>query len=230
MIFNYFKIAWRNLKKHKLFSLINIISLAIGFSASFVLGMMVYYDLTFDKFHKDGNLIYRVTSKFTTPDGEFYNSGVSIPLKVTAKEGITGVDFATSIYTSEFLTIRNPETQKEFRHPKNTTFTDPEYFNIFDYNWIAGNKSLALKNPDEVVLTQTRAETYFPKIPMQDIIGKTIVYNDSVPVNVVGVVANLKERTDLIFQEFISMETAKRTDMADNALSSNWDNTTSASQ
>jgi len=230
MIFNYFKIAWRNLKKHKLFSLINIISLAIGFSASFVIGMMVFYDLTFDKFHKEGNLIYRVTSKFTNPDGEFYNSGVSVPLKVTVKEGIIGIDLATSIYTSEFLTVRNPETQTEIRHPEYTTFTDPEYFKIFDYNWIAGNKSLALKNPNEVVLTKPRAETYFPKIPLHEIIGKTLVYNDSVSVNVVGVVANFKERSDLVFQEFISMETAKRTDMGNNALSTNWNNTSSASQ
>ena len=206
MIWNNFKIAWRNLNKHKLFSSINIISLAIGFSASFVIGMMVYYDLTFDKFHKDGNLIYRVTSKFTNPDGEFYNSGVSVPLKITVKEGLTGVDLATSIYTSEFLTVKNPENQKEFRHPEFTTFTDPEYFKIFNYEWIAGNKDLAIDNPNEVVLTKIRAEKYFPNIPLNDIIGKTLVYNDSVSVNVVGIVANFKDRTDLVFQEFITYD------------------------
>lgn len=230
MIFNYFKIALRNLKKSKLFSLINIISLAIGFSASFVIGLMVYYDLTFDKFHKDGDYIYRVTSTFIEPDGKFQNPGVCVPLKLTLKEGITGVEVASSIYTSDFLTVMNSESKKEFRNPERTTFTDPEFFKIFNYEWIAGQKDLALKNPDEVVLTKSRAEKYFPNISPSDIIGKTLVYNDSVPVNVVGIVANFKERTDLNFEEFLSMETAKQTDMKQSAFNPEWGSTTSASQ
>lgn len=230
MIFNYFKIALRNLRKNKLFSLINIISLAIGFSASFVIGLMVYYDLTFDKFHKDEDLIYRVTSKFTSPEGEFLNPGVSVPLKITAKEGISGVEIASSIYTTEFLSVMNSQNQKEFKSPEQTTFTDPEYFKIFDYEWISGNKIEALKNPNEVVLTKSRAEKYFQGFSLNDIIGKTLVYNDSVSVNVVGIVADFKDRTDLIFQEFVSMETAKQTNEKNSALDPNWDNTTSSSQ
>lgn len=81
MILNYLKIGWRNLWNNKIFSLINIISLAIGLSASFVIGLMVYYDFTFDQFHKDGDRIYRVTTDFNSPEGAFYNSGVTVPLK-----------------------------------------------------------------------------------------------------------------------------------------------------
>lgn len=230
MIINNFKIGSRNLRKNKLFSLINIVSLAIGFSASFVIGLMVYYDLTFDTFHKDGDYIYRVTTKYKTPEGEFQNSGVSVPLKLEFKQGVTGVDVATSLFTSELIKVLNVEDNKEFRNPDHTTFTDPEYFKIFDYEWISGNMDNALKNPGEVVLTKSRAEKYFPNIPMNDIIGKTLVYNDSVPVSVVGIVTNFKERTDLTFEEFISMETAKQTDMVTGAFDTNWDNTSSSSQ
>ena len=190
MVFNYLKIALRNLGKHKLFSLINIISLAIGLSASFVIGLMVYYDLTFDKSHKDGDLIYRVTTKFQTPDGVFRNPGVSIPLKTSLKEGMIGVDVATSIYTAEFLKINISDTKKEFKKPDKAVFTDPEFFKVFDYHWIAGNKNDVLKNPGEVVLTKSRAEKYFPNTPINDVLGKTLVYNDSVPVNVVGIVVD----------------------------------------
>ena len=204
--------------------------MAIGFSASFVIGLMVYYDLTFDKFHKDGDYIYRITSTFIEPDGKFQNPGVCVPLKLTLKEGTTGVEIASSIYTSDFLTVMNSESKKEFRNPERTTFTDPEFFKIFNYEWIAGQKDLALKNPDEVVLTKSRAEKYFPNISPSDIIGKTLVYNDSVPVNVVGIVANFKERTDLNFEEFLSMETAKQTDMKQSAFNPEWGSTTSASQ
>ena len=69
MLKNYIKIAWRNIWKNKLFSAINVISLAIGLSASFVIGLMVYYDFSFDTFHEDGDRIYRVVTDFETPQG-----------------------------------------------------------------------------------------------------------------------------------------------------------------
>ncbi|MBC7417880.1 MAG: ABC transporter permease, partial [Pedobacter sp.] len=77
MLKNYIKVAWRNIWKNRLFSLINIISLSIGISASIVIGMMVYFESTFDTFQKDGDLIYRVTTNFTSKDGVDYNPGVA---------------------------------------------------------------------------------------------------------------------------------------------------------
>ena len=80
MLRNYLKIAFRNVWKNKVFSLINILGLSIGLSAAFVIGAMVFYDLSFDKFHQDGDRIYRVTTSFKSPDGDFYNAGVTVPL------------------------------------------------------------------------------------------------------------------------------------------------------
>jgi hypothetical protein len=57
--------------KHKVFSLINIIGLTIGLSASFVIGLMIYYDATFDTFHKDKDRIYRVVTDLTSPEANF---------------------------------------------------------------------------------------------------------------------------------------------------------------
>ena len=92
MLKNYFKIAWRNIWKNKLFSAINIISLAIGLSASFIISLMVYYEFSFDTFHKDGDRIYRVVTDFETPQGNLKNGGVAPPMRIAAREDLTGID------------------------------------------------------------------------------------------------------------------------------------------
>ena len=106
MIKNNLKIAWRNLWKNKTSSIINIISLAIGTSAAVVIGMMVYYDFTFDKFHPDGDRTYRVTSKFLDPEGTSFFAGVPIPLVEEVKQNYTGVEKVAFISSHGRLIFR----------------------------------------------------------------------------------------------------------------------------
>jgi ABC-type antimicrobial peptide transport system permease subunit len=230
MFRNYFKIAWRNLWKHKLFSTINIISLAIGFSASFVIGLMVYYDLTFDKFHPDSELIYRVTTTFLSPDSESSNPGIPMPYIIEAQNNMSGVDIACGIHVANFLKVEDKENDKVFKNPEYIVYTNENYFKIFNYNWLAGSPEMALNTPNELVLTENRAKKYFPTLTPSEIIGKTLTYNDSIQTTVKGVVANFEERTDLIFEEFLSIETSKKTDQGSYILDPQWDNTSSSSQ
>jgi putative ABC transport system permease protein len=65
MIKNYFKIALRGFRRHKLFTFINIVGLSIGISAALVIYLIVHFDFTFDKFHKDSDRIYRVTTDYS---------------------------------------------------------------------------------------------------------------------------------------------------------------------
>ena len=230
MFKNYIKIAWRNIWKSKLFSAINIISLAIGLSASFVIGLMVYYDFTFDDFHKDSDRIFRITTTFKSPEGTFGNAGVTVPLYQVLKEEIPEVETTAALYTGGFTNVMNPGSGSVFKDPEYTVFTNPEYFKIFNYTWIAGSAENALHNPNEVVLTQKRARQYFPKTKPENILGKELVYNDSIVAKVTGIVANLNKRTDLIFEEFLSRETAKKTDMATSAFSEEWGSTSNSAQ
>ncbi|MCL6216983.1 ABC transporter permease [Zunongwangia pacifica] len=230
MFKNYIKIAWRNIWNSKIFSAINIISLAIGFSASFVIGLMVYYDFTFDDFHKNANNIYRIKTVFNSPEGTYGNAGVSIPLHQVVKEEIADVEQATTLYTGSFINVKNTENGIIFKEPEYTVFTDPEYFDVFQYNWLAGSPQTSLGGPNKVVLTQARAEKYFPNIPAENLIGKQLVYNDSILVEVSGIVANFTKRTDFIFEEFFSLETAKATDMSDQVFNDNWGSTSNSSQ
>ncbi|MBC7418779.1 MAG: ABC transporter permease, partial [Pedobacter sp.] len=230
MLKNYIKIAWRNIWKNRLFSTINIISLSIGISASMIIGMMVYFESTFDAFHKDGDLIYRITTYYTSKGEVGYNRGVALPLTKTVEEGMTGVKTASTFFGAEPTKVENKIAETTFKNPEFVIYADGNYFKLIHYNWLAGNPISSLKNPNEVVLTASRAEKYFPKLQASQIIGKTLVYNDSVITTVVGIVADLKERTDFTCKEFISLKTGFQTEWKQDFTSDNWNSTNSSIQ
>jgi len=215
--------------RNKVFSLINIIGLTIGLSASFVIGLMVYYDATFDDFHEDGDRIYRVVSDFYSPDGEFSVPGVTLALEDAIKDN-SNFETLSSFYIERPSKVENKELKSEIKWPNFVIFADANYFKIFNYNFLAGDKSAVLSSPNNVILTENRARDYFPNTAPSDIIGKTLVYNDSINVTVTGVVENFKQRTDIVFEEFISRSTLLQTRLREDILTKNWNNTTDVSQ
>ncbi len=229
MIINHLKIAWRNIWKNKVFSMINILGLSIGLSTAFAIGAIIYFDMTFDKFHLDGDRIYRLTTNFIEPEGKFYNRGVPVPLGKYAKEQMTGFETVSTFFTKYFISVENKEKDLKFRNVNDAIITDSNYFNLFNYQWLVGSAK-ELAEPNNVVLTKSRAAKYFPKIPSQQIIGKTLWYNDSLPIRVCGIVADFNNRTDLFFKEFVSKKTAQNNDMSSEVYSDNWFSTNSATQ
>ena len=227
MIRNYFKIAWRNIWKNKLFSAINIVSLAIGLSASFVIGLMIYHDFSFDNFHPNKDRIYRLVSEFESPEGSDGFSGVNVPLKKTVKAGLPGIENTTSFFT--YTPYQLNVNDAKFKDPEGLIFTDHQYFEIFNYDWLVGDKN-ALTQPNNVVLSRKKAKVYFPELSLNQMIGKTITYNDSISANVSGIVADFRENSDFIFDEFISLPTAVQTDMKQTVTSEYWTSTNSNSQ
>jgi ABC-type antimicrobial peptide transport system permease subunit len=231
MFSNYLKIAFRNIWKNKVFSLINILGLSIGLSAAFVIGAMVFYDLTFDKFHPDGDRIYRVTTSFKSPDGDFYNAGVTVPLAQALRDLNMGeLETVAPFFTAYPLYVEIEETGSRFKSPEFVIYTDAAYFETFDYKWLAGHKENALEAPNKVVLSRERARKYFPNQDLDAIIGKSIVYQDTITTMVSGIVANFDGRTDIVFEEFLSLKTAVKQDMTNTVNEASWNNTNSASQ
>ena len=230
MLKNYIKIAWRNIWNNKLFSFINVISLAIGFSASFVIGLMVYYDFTFDTFHKDRDRIYRTTTQFISPEETDHFNGVNALLADALKQDVSGLENVSAFYTYRPLKVEVESRDLVFKKPNHVIFTDSDYFKVIDYNWLAGNKATSLLEPNEVVLTQQRAESYFPNTSAENLIGKILMYNDSIPAKITGVVANFEERSDFVFQEFISLPTALQSDLKSTVTNTIWDSYNSDAQ
>lgn len=231
MLKNYIKIAWRNIMKNKVFSFINVIGLTIGLSASFVIGLMIYYDYTFDTFHEDGDRIYRIVSDFKSPEGLDYNSGVTLALKGAIDDN-TNFETISEFFVSRPLSIENQANNIVSKWPRYdiTIYADQHYFDIFNYTFLAGDKANALTSPNTIVLTETRAKFYFPNLTPPQVIGKTLVLNNSTNIAVTGVVENFKNRSDIVFQEIISHPTILQTNRRQDFINRPWNNTNSQSQ
>jgi len=231
MIKNYFKIAFRGFWRHKVFTLINIIGLSIGISAALVIFLIVHYDFTFDKFHKDSDRIYRVVSSFSFQGQRSYTGGVRGPLAGAIKSQVTGVEYTAPVYTlsSNVLIAGKKNLTTRFKDQDRVVLADQQYFKIFNYVWLAGSPAHALDAPNQVVLTSDRAKLYFPSLPYDQVIGKVITY-DTLKTTVSGIVQTIKENTDLSFHDFISFSTAVANKGLANELQlSQWGSTNSAS-
>ncbi len=215
MFKNYFTVAIRNFKRNKIFSLINIAGLAIGISASLVIYLIVQHEFSYDTFHKDGDRIYRVVSKIEFPDLTIHNSGVPVPTSKATRNEITGLEGVTHFIRNYGRKVSVPlvgsQSPAVFKNQLNIIYADEEYFKIFDYQWLAGSPQTALKDPFQVVLTESRAKAYFSSFSANDILGRTIIYDDSIKATVAGVVKDIQQATDFTFKEFISRATIENT-------------------
>ena len=235
MFKNYLKIAVRTLWRNKIFSLINISGLAIGISASLVIYLIVSYDFGFDKFQPDSDRIYRVVSNMHFPDQDFKNSGVPMPMIETAQKEVTGVEVFAPFHLQNgdmnvSIPITGTNTPSKFRKQTNIIFADNNYFKITPYQWLAGSPQNSLEQPYNVVLTQSRAKTYFPYNDVSKVVGQTIIYNDSIKMTVTGVVKDIETVTDFTFKEFISYTTIRASTFKDGMGWSEWGSINSGAQ
>ena len=232
MIKNYFKIALRGFWKHKLFTLINIIGLSIGISAALSIYLIVHFDLTFDKFHPEGDKIYRVVTDFSFAGEPVFNGGVMGPLAEAVKNEVTGLKASTPIYTDGgyAVVIKDGEkTTAKFKKQNGILYADSRYFSIFPYKWLAGSPKTSLCGPHELVLASKQAKKYFPNLSYSQMLGRQVIYEDTIKTVVTGVIQEPAENTDLTFNDFISFSTIKAIDNIQSQLKE-WGSTNSASQ
>jgi putative ABC transport system permease protein len=234
MLKNYFILTLRNFWKHKLFSLINISGLAIGISASLVIYLIVQYEFSFDQFHPGKDKIFRVVSEIEFPDMTVHNSGVPVPTVDAVRKEVTGLEQSTHFLTTYDMKVSlspvGTLSPLVFNKQKDIIYADENYFELFQYQWLAGSAKTALKDPYQVVLTESRAQKYFGNVQKTDIIGKTIDYNDSLKIVVSGVVRDITHATDFRFKEFISRATIEQTGLKGHWAWDQWGNFDSGSQ
>src|SRR5665213_2124361 len=97
MLKNYFKTAFRNFQRNKIFSLINVFGLSIGISAALVIFLIVHYEFSFDKFEKNQTQIYRVVIDASFNGTEGHSAGVQVPLSNAVENEVTGVDLTVPL-------------------------------------------------------------------------------------------------------------------------------------
>src|SRR5882724_1404879 len=139
MLKNYFSIAFRNFLRNKIFSLINILGLSIGISASLVIYLLVAYDFGFDKFHKDGDRIYRVVSNLVFSGESYKNSGVPYPMPKAVHNEVSGLDEVAAFRSWEGgpkVSVPGTKNSKPliFKKQSHIIFADENYFKLIEYN------------------------------------------------------------------------------------------------
>ena len=212
MFKNYFRTARRNLVKNKTVSLINMAGLAIGISAALIIFLLVQYDFSFDKFEKDNNRIYRVVADYTFAGAPFHSSAIADAMPAAVKNEITGIENVVPFRTwNDDVKISVPVKTNNnivvFKKQKNIVFADENYFKLLSYKWMQGSPQTSFQNPYQTVLSESSLKEYFPGLTPEQVIGKEIIFYDSIRTTITGVVQDLPHNTDFNFKTFISRAT-----------------------
>lgn len=159
MFKNYLTVAMRNLWRHKAFSLLNILGLAVGMSACFLIYSYVSFEDSYDNFHSKADRIYRVVTDVKTPSETIHTGLTTTPIAINMKRDFPEVEDAVRLGRDGFLVRKgNVKFQEE-----NTLLADSTFFNVFDFPLVAGDKKTALKEPMSIILSQSAAKKYFGK-------------------------------------------------------------------
>lgn len=231
MFRNYFKTAWRNITRYKTYTAFNVLGLSLGICACIAIYTLTSYELSFDDFHPGNERIYRVMGDVTESTGDkLHFAKIPFALLNTGRNSLSGLEEIAGIipYQAKInIPDRNkPATQFESiisgTNYITTVIAEPQYFDIFKYDWLAGNASSALKAPYEVVLTEGKARQYFGSGSLDKMIGRTVIYDDSLKVNVSGIIKDWNKNTDLAFTDFISLATLQSSFLKNNISQHSW--------
>ncbi|MBV6443300.1 MAG: hypothetical protein EPGJADBJ_05034 [Saprospiraceae bacterium] len=216
MLATYLKLALRNLSNNRLYSTINILGLAVGIAASLLIFRLVHYELSFNKHFKNYDRIVRVVTVTKSPEeGEGHTPGIPIPAMDAIQNTVTQFEQYARIKET-WPTISVPDATGGGASRKFNTdnehelgiFTEPSFFKIFDWQWLAGDPETALKEPNSIVLTQKMAEKCFDS--WQEALGKTVLMDNALLLAVRGVVADAPDNSDFPFHLMVSYETLKK--------------------
>jgi putative ABC transport system permease protein len=223
MLKNYIKIAFRNLRKQKLYSLINILGLALGLAFCVLVLLFINDELTYDHFHEDKDRIYRL---FREPvvenspiDRELY---MPIPTGPSMKADFPEVEEYVRLTPFGTNVVRH---EGQLYDQEDIVFSDPQVFDVFTFPMVAGNAKAALTDPYSTVITEEVARKYF---------GKTNAVGEVLPIRlngqfydftVTGVARSIPSNSTIQFQVLLPHQTLVNTFDAYGRVENRWDAT-----
>jgi putative ABC transport system permease protein len=215
MFRNYLKIAFRNLWKRRAFSLINILGLAVGMTACFLIFLYVQFELSYDSFHSRTDRIYRLVCDIKTPTNTIRADGPAFPVLPNIKNEFPEVESAVRIVGTSLLLRKGDIKFQE----ENALFADPAFFQMFDFVLIQGDSRTALKDPFSVVFTESAAKKYFGTA---NPVGQTLLLTGrGFPVKVTGLMKDMPENSHIRGDIIVSMST--ETENLNKGLEEEWE-------
>ncbi|MBI3110438.1 MAG: ABC transporter permease [Ignavibacteriales bacterium] len=202
MLSNYFKIALRNLLKHKGYSFINGFGLAAGIACCILIVLYVQDELSYDTFHADSDRIYRVVKDFVNADGSRLPDATTPPgLMPALVREIPEIETATRLYPSWGFKPMLTYGEKTFYEEKFLR-VDSTFFDVFTYQFVQGNKSTVFAKPLSIVITQSLAKKYFGD---DDPMGKILSFDRTFSLEVTGVLQDVPAQSHVKFDFLISI-------------------------
>jgi putative ABC transport system permease protein len=207
LIWNYFKIASRRIRRHKGFSFINIAGLAIGMACTIVILLWVQNELSYDKFHKNRDFLFRVAAIVSFPNRTSHSVIGPPPLAPALKEEFPEIIQSTRVDDCPRLVFKHQD--KAFYEQKGL-LADPSFLEMFTFPLIDGNPETALSDPFSIILTEKTAIKYFGS---ENPVSKTLTV-EGIPITVTGVMKNVPENSHFQFDFVLPFEI--RREMGDN--------------
>jgi len=224
------KVAWRNILRQRWYSLIHVLGLAVGICVCIVIYLIGRYELSFDNFHPDANRIYRIVGDVQDKGGNlvFLNS----PFREVAgiEHLIAGFEARTafhifgstiSVASANGQVMKTYDNRQEGSFAQSTILTGPDFFRLFPHVWLAGSPSV-LDQPGRIVLAESVARKYFGTDKVEQILDRTVIYDDSLTLKVAGIVSDWNQPSDLNYTSFISISTAPETWLRDRIPTKDW--------
>ena len=202
MLKNYFNVALRNLFKHKLYSLINVLGLSIGLTCFLMISLYVVDELSYDNFHTDAERIYRMDFSGNINGSEFITALASAPAGPTMPEEFPEVEESTRLRGSGNWTIRRKDEDNAYNE-ENVVFVDANFFTFWDFNLINGDAVTCLERPNTLVISQSVAEKIFGD---DDPVGEIVVMDNDEDWEVTGVYEDMPSNSHFKYGIMLSME------------------------
>jgi putative ABC transport system permease protein len=212
---SYFKIGWRNILRNKGFSFINIGGLAVGMACFSIIVLYAEYELSYDRFHRNPNDIYRVVKDFVNEDGSKIPDATTPPALAKAlREELSEVEQATRFFPNRGRLFLLEYGDKRF-YETEVIRVDNYFFDVFDFPFILGSKETARMDIHSIVLTETAAKKYFGN---EDPINKVIRIdlNNGTDFTVRGILKDVPQNSHFKFDVLIPFESTRNPD-------ENWD-------
>src|SRR6266487_1108887 len=170
MLKNYFKIAWRNLMKNKIFSFINIFGLAIGLTCCLLISLYIFNELSYDKHHKNIHELYQLGTVFVKDAKDERTANTPAPMAEAMKQEFPEIEKTTrlmALFAEDKTLLQYKEVTEEPKSFYETKgyIADPSFFKLFSYHFIEGNPETALENSNKIVLSEEIAKKLFGNQP-----------------------------------------------------------------
>ncbi|MEO9483997.1 MAG: ABC transporter permease [Ekhidna sp.] len=206
MLKNYIKVAFRNLLKQPGYTALNVIGLMVGIASSLIILLYIFHETSFDQQHTKGDRIYRLSTEFTEPDNSFKWAEMTPRAAFTIKNENPEVEQAARMQGLSGQGGMQFNFNQVDYFQDNVYSADSTIFELFDYEFVAGNPETALEAPNSIVINQSMAEKIFKN---ENPMGQTIKSsgNRELSLQVTGVFKDMPGSSHLIAEALISWKT-----------------------